>query len=258
MRQLIILAIVVIGISSCRTFYPNVMFKTPKKYEFVDFDSVPPQEYKINPGDQLQLQVQTNDAFNNVRTIVSAFEGGTGNNGFQRNAISYLVRQDSIVLLPIVGEHDLVGMTIPEAEAYLRDKYGVYFQDPFIILKVSNRRVIVYSGNSSSGKVVTLSNEHMSLIEVLAQSGGIQSTGKAWRVKVIRGDLKNPQIALLDLETVEGMRKAEMTVQANDIIYIDPRMSISRGLLSEITPILALITSVTTLYLLILSLSSGN
>lgn len=257
MFRISFLVILLLIIASCKTFYPNVMFKTPKDYEFVNFDSIPPQEYKINLGDRLNLQVFSNDMYGNVKTIVSAFEdGGVGTT--QRNTIDYLVRQDSIIILPIIGEINLVGKSIPEAEEILKDFYSKYYEDPFIILKVENRRVFVFAGNSQTAKVINLNNEYMTLIEVLAKAGGLQNTGKSWRVKVIRGDLRNPDIDLIDLETIEGMKKANLIILANDIIYIDPRMSASRGLLAEITPVLALITSLTTTYLLIISLTNKN
>jgi len=246
--------------SACKVFYPNVMFQTPKDYEFVDFDTVPAPQYLIQPGDQLQVQVMTNEAVGNVRTLVPVFQaGGMGMNMQQgQRGMSFLVRADSTVNLPELGPIKIVGYTIPEAEQYLVELYGDKYVEPFVIVRVNNRRVIVYNGGSS-GSVVTLANENMTLIEVLAQVGGISSNGKAYRVKVVRGDLDDPQIDLIDLSTVEGMREAELIMQPNDIIYIDPRMNVASGFLREISPILGLITTGTTIYLLIANLSNrGN
>lgn len=249
--------IVMVSLSSCRVFFPSVMFKTPKNYPFVDFDSMKVPEYLINPGDKIHMQVFTNDAFGNIQGVVSAFEGGGGGQQ-NRSMPTFLVRQDSLVNLPILGEVKLTGMSIPESEVFLAEKYSSYFVNPFVVVEVTNRRVIVYNGSSSSGQVITLENERVSLIEVLAKAGGIQSSGKAYRIKVIRGDLGNPQIDLIDLSTIEGMKEAELVVQANDIIYIDPKMNVTRGLLSEIAPILGILSSLTTVYLIIDRLAASG
>lgn len=256
--RLAIISAIIFTASSCKVFFPSVMFQTPKDYPFVDFDTMPVPEYVINPGDRLSLQVFSNLGYGNVKAIVPTFEGGGAVNQNQTQLLQYLVRHDGMAELPVIGEVLIAGHTIPQAEAYLKELYSKFFIDPFVIVKVSNRRVIVFNGSSSGASVVPLENEGMTLIEVLAKAGGITSGGKAFRVKIIRGDLNNPQIDLVDLSTVEGMQKATLVVQANDIIYVDPRTRISSGILGEISPILGLITSLATFYLLISSIANGK
>ena len=164
----------------CRILYPNRMLQVPKDFQYTEFDSIPTGEYRIVPGDQITLQVYSNDNYNNVVTIVPTFEGGSGGvSGIQRNQQSYLVRFDSLVRLPVIGEVNLCGLTIPEAEYVLGDAYGKYYESPFVRMRVINRRVIVFNSGAASGKVVNIANENTSLIEVLAQTGGIRSNGKA-------------------------------------------------------------------------------
>lgn len=258
MRHLLVLLIIAASLQGCKVFYPNVMFQTPKDYAFVDFDTMPVPEYLIQPADRITVQVFTNEALGNVRTMVPIFQQGGGMNmNQQQQGMNFLVRADGTVMLPELGEVAISGLSIPQAELFLAEKYAQYYVEPFVIVRVSTRRVIVYNGGSS-GTIVPLENEHMTLIEVLARAGGIGGGGKAWRVKVIRGDLNNPQIDLIDLSTVEGMREAELIMQPNDIVYIDPRMNQATGILREISPILGLITTGTTVYLLIANLTSNG
>lgn len=256
--QLIALVVVVLTISSCKIFFPSVMFKTPKDYPFVDFDTMPVPEYIINPGDRFRLQVVSNLGYGSVKTIIPTFEGGNTAVQNQQQMLQYLVRHDGMAELPVIGEVKLAGMSIPQAESFLKDQYAKYFIEPFVMMQVTNRRVVVFNGSSSGAKVIALNDEEMTLIEVLAKAGGITGSGKAYRVKVIRGDLSDPKIDLIDLSTIEGMQNANLIVQANDIIYVDPRVRVSSGILSEISPILGLITSLATFYLLIASIANGK
>jgi polysaccharide export outer membrane protein len=107
---------------------------------------------------------------------------------------------------------------------------------------------LVFPGSGGAGKVVTLENENTSLIEALALAGGITETGKAYKIKLIRGDHRNPQVQLIDLSTVEGLRQSNLQLQANDIIYVEPVPRISQHVLSQITPIIGIITSVLLIY----------
>ena len=68
----------------------------------------------------------------------------------------------------------------------------------------------VFPGAGGEGKVVNLENENTTLIEALALAGGITNTGKANKIKVIRGDLRNPKVMLVDLSTIEGMKQSNM------------------------------------------------
>ena len=96
----------------------------------------------------------------------------------------------------------------------------------------------------------------MNLVEVLAKAGGIPPFGKADRVRILRGDLRQPTVFDIDLSTVEGMMQANLRIEANDVIYIDAKLG-TNDVLYQITPILTLITTVLVLYTTILALN-GN
>jgi polysaccharide export outer membrane protein len=116
------------------------------------------------------------------------------------------------------------------------------------MLRVINRRVIVFPGSGGDAKIVQLENDNTTLIEALAIAGGITNTGRAKRVKLIRGDLKNPNVYLIDLSTMEGIKNADLVMQANDIIYVEPIPRISQGIVAELAPIVTIITSTILIY----------
>ena len=113
-------------------------------------------------------------------------------------------------------------MTLREAGLYLEEAYSEYLNNPMVRLQVMNKRVTIFPGGSGgSAKVINLVNNNTTLIEALALAGGIND-GKAYKIKLIRGDLKNPTIYQIDLSTVEGLKQADLVLQANDIIYVEP------------------------------------
>jgi polysaccharide export outer membrane protein len=159
-----------------------------------------------------------------------------------------LVEFDGQIKLPIVGRTQISNMTLREAEKMLEEKYKTYFNNPFVQLKVTNNRVTIFpGGQGSKALVVTLENPNTTLFEALAKAGGIED-GKAHKIKVIRGDLKKPQVYLIDLSTIEGMTKANLTLQANDIIYVTPRNKITQKIIEGITPYLTLLSTFLLIY----------
>ena len=121
---LFILLLTALFAQGCRLLYPSRMLRLPKDFHYTEFDSIPTGEYRINPGDKMTLQVYSNDNYNNVITIVPTFDRGAGVSANIRNQQNYEVRFDSLVRLPVIGEVNLCGMSIPEAEYFLGDEYG--------------------------------------------------------------------------------------------------------------------------------------
>jgi polysaccharide export outer membrane protein len=98
-----------------------------------------------------------------------------------------------------------------------------------------NRRAIIFTSPAGNGSVLQLGKESISVIEALASSGGIGQNGKADDIKLIR-KLENGErmIYHLDLSTIEGVRYADMSVEAGDIIYVEARKRVGQQLAGEV------------------------
>ncbi|MGZ4056618.1 MAG: polysaccharide biosynthesis/export family protein, partial [Bacteroidia bacterium] len=108
---------------------------------------------------------------------------------------------------------------------------------------VTNKRVIVFPGSAGDARVIPLLNNNTTLIEALALAGGIADDGKAKMVKLIRQNGDNHDVFLIDLSKIQGIKDASMVLQANDIIYVEPKRRYASRLLTDIAPIVSLITS---------------
>ncbi|MCI5056269.1 MAG: polysaccharide biosynthesis/export family protein [Flavobacteriales bacterium] len=245
---------IIILASGCRVFQPGVMLRTPKDFDFSEFPDTIDYEYKIHANDLLEFRLFANDGF----VLIDVTESNAANNNFitqNRASIQYRVEQDGMVKLPVISRVQLEGMTIIEAERFLEDKYAKFYKKPFVQIRVVNQRVIVFPGSEGDARVIQLLNRNTTLLEALALSGGISERGKARRVKLIRGTGDTQKIFLLDLATIDGIDKANMVLQANDIIYVEPVFSPTREVLAELAPLISLITSSIAMVLVIRSLN---
>ncbi len=241
MRKLFLLAGITIIFSSCGWLNQSIMFKTKRDYKYSNLaDSTKPNEYRVSPNDIFQFSMYTNDGFKLV-DLTSLNNTNTGYR-FESN-LDYKVEPDGTIKLPIIGKTSIAGLTVIEAESFLEEKYSAYYIRPFVIMKITNKRVIVFPGSSGDAKVVPLINNNTTLIEVLALAGGISENGKAQMIKLIRKNNAKEEIYLIDLSKIEGIKQANMVLQANDIIYVEPRRKYASKLLQEITPIISLISS---------------
>lgn len=234
---------VLLAASGCKILNPSIMLRTDRDYQYAEPpDSISP-EYVIAPNDILQFRLYSNNGFK-VIDLTTASEQNAALTQ-QRLNITYLVEFDGRVNMPVIGRVMLAGKTLREAEYYLENQYASAYREPFVMLKVLNRRVIIFTGIEGEAKVVNLENENTTVMEALARAGGIAQMGKAHKIKLIRQtkDAGKPEVFLIDLSEMEGIAMGEMLLQSNDIIYVEPRFRLLREVLEEITPIVSLASS---------------
>lgn len=245
-----ILLFLIMGLfSSCSVFNPSVMLRTRKDFQFDQFTSAgPDSSYRISPNDILHVRILSNNGESLVSMTSNLNNQGTSTGqGVGQDGIQIQVEYDGTAKFPLIGRVDLKGKTRREAEDLLQEKYSYYRVDPFVTLRITNRKVIVFPGTGNNAQIVDFTGDNMSLLEALAKVGGISNTGKAKRIKLIRGDLKNPKVYKINLSTLEGMKEADLALQSGDIIYVDPYEDPAQIFNRNVAPYLTIFTTIATI-----------
>lgn len=255
MRILILLIVLISSLSSCSTLDKSRMLKTPTNYKFKDFlDSVDyKKSYTIAVDDEISIQMFSNDGYNIVNIGGNGQNNGGGmgtQNSNQRGGLDYKVRSDSTIKVPVIGRIKVVGLTLNQIEVKVESLLATQVNSPFVIARINNRRIFLFQGGYSAS-IFQLQNENTTLFEVLAQAGGVYEEGNASRIKIIRGDLNNPEIYLVDLSTIDGIKNANLNMQAGDIVYIDPFINYGSRISTDIAATLGFFSSLLLVYTLI-------
>lgn len=246
---LYLLFVSTVALTGCKVLQPNSMFKTESGYNYAN-DNEEQTEYVIKPYDKLNIRVFTNGG-NDLVNI-----GGQNTTMLnQTMQTPYMVEHNGEVKVPSLGRVKISGLTIKEAENFLEEKYSQYYNNPFVLVNVTNRRVILFPSGSSSGTILPIENEHFTLVEAIAAAGGINDFSKSYRIKLIRGELSNPQIFMFDVSSMEEIKKANLVLQANDIIYIENRPRYISRVLTEVGPYIGLLN---TAILVVVTVNSFN
>ncbi len=244
MRKYVLLFFLVIVFSSCAVLNPEQMLRTPRDFQYSDLEELMvTDQYRLAPNDEIAFQLFTNDGERLIDPITML-----SGQGIRQGQLTYRVEFDGTIKLPVLGRTQVAGLTTRDAEAMLEEAFTEFYNRPFVQLRVVNNRVILFpGGRGGTSSVIYLENTNTTLFEALAKSGGI-ADGKASRVKLIRGEPDNPQIYLVDLSTIEGVKNANLVLQANDIIYVEPRERVPQRILENVTPYLSLITTALLVY----------
>src|SRR6185369_10410011 len=89
---------------------------------------------------------------------------------------SYLVDLNGLAKLPMIGEMRLDGLTLRQAEEVVQKEYSKFFKEPFVKMSYVNKRVIVLG--APGGQVIPLTNQNVSVAEVLALAKGVDNFTK--------------------------------------------------------------------------------
>jgi len=259
---IIILAAAFIGgLSSCGSLNQNNMFKTEGEVindTILNAVSNAEKNYIIRKNDYLEISVFTNKGERIVdpnQEMGKQLGGGASAISLgTSNGIKFLVETNGEVKLPLIGYLNVEGYTLRRLDSLLQTKYSDFYTEAFVITKVLNKRVFVLGNTGSksdlTAKVIPLENENMTLIEVLTLAGGLDHLAKSNKIRLIRGDLKKPNVYLIDLSTIDGVRKSHLNIQPNDIVYVERQRRVVSQFLTELLPIVALLNTVLLLYVL--------
>jgi len=275
MVRIVLLLLLVASFASCKVYNQNIMFKTNGDliYDKALFAKMAAESnYIIQAYDRLQFRLYSNNgqiiktigAFDNINPAepgnnssvnlgTTQNQNATGNNNSSVNFSAYTVQTDGHVYLPMVGDIKLEGLTTKQADSLLSIEFNKFYKETFVRTQFLNKRVIVFKG--STGQVVPLINENTTLIEILAQTGGMPNDTRAKNIRLIRGDLQTPNVFVIDLSTVEGMKRVNLQLQPDDIIYVEPVRKTLVETISDASPIISILTSTATFILTIFLIS---
>ncbi len=136
------------------------------------------------------------------------------------------VRPDGRISMPIVGDLDVVGLSLVEVRELLTKKFSEYVWNPQVSISIrqfGGRKFIILGEISGPG--VFRFEHDITLLEAIALAGGFKDRSRSGKVMIIRGDIrKQPQVKIItaNMENVlkRGIISENIAVQPNDIIYV--------------------------------------
>lgn len=228
-------------ISSCSS-RKNILFNTSKEKNLPNLpvyvmqngsDSIYTREQVIQPGDQLVIKNLQNEA------LISGLGGQNMQMSNQSNSSGYRVETDSTVLLPVIGKVKLGGLNRMQAQDKLNQLYKKdLLKDPIITLTINNLQVTFLGEFGRQGNYI-LQKDQVHLVQMLGDAGGLNPRANKSRVKIIRGDLKNPEVFIVNLEDINSLSDNRLYLRNNDIVYAESRKTFQ--ILDRINPATSLL-----------------
>ncbi len=250
MNRLVLLVLIAV-LSSCKAYKQDIMFKLDDNFTEEDLakaTDAAETNYILKPNDALLLDVFTNSGERLIDPNLEMVITPGQQQQLYKDNFQYIIQTNGMVTFPIVGDMQIAGLTMFEAEKVIAEKFNKVYKDSFVKIRMTNRRVFVLG--APGGRVVPLENENTTLIEVLASSEGLDLGAKAQNIKVIRGT----DVYRINLATISGMRETNMSVEPGDVVYVEPWRRPWLETLRDVSPALSIVSSVLTLIVVVQNL----
>jgi len=193
-----IVLVLIVGCSSSITGR-TIVFQPP---------TYPVTEYRIQPGDQLDIKLFYNPELNEQLTV----------------------RSDGRITLQLINDIVAAGLTPAELTTLLNKAYVTELENPkvAVIVRTSVADKIYVDGEVNKAGSITLSGQ-MTILQSISQAGGVKESAKTDQVIVLRrtdeGKLAALQVNLE--EALQGVDKnRDIFLKPNDIVYV-PKSTIS-------------------------------
>ncbi len=257
MKSKIILYLSVIALAlqiSCKSTKNITMFQDMQKENFANVMLNQPPIHVIKPFDNLYVNILTLDQ--NVNGLFNPSMSGSAANSNTaytygtpagQHINGYRITQEGIITLPILGEINLMNLTLEEAQKKIKTKAEEYLKEPTVHVKLLNYKVEILGEVVSPNQYYNYEGT-FNILEAIAVANGITLYADLKNVIVTRkeGDKINSYKVNL---TNDSFYDSEVYyLQPNDIIYIPPTRLKKRSsnnstfsiILSTITTIIAI------------------
>lgn len=185
--------------------------------------------------ERTDYRLQVNDIVNiDIRSLNSdandLFNSTAANQTMNLNAgdiIFYLqgysVDNQGNIVLPVLGEMNVRGLTVNQLKDSIDIKLGQYFQDnsAFSRVQLAGIRYSVVGDVQRPGKYVIYQNQ-ANVFDGLALSGDITTVGDRRQVQIIRQYPEGVKLFEIDLTDANIIRDPRFFIQPNDIINVKP------------------------------------
>src|SRR5690606_26739784 len=170
--------------------------------------------YRIKPNDMVAIRNLQNLSYISPLSDKEQTSGASTPNAFR-------VEEDGFVNLPAIGKVHLAVLTRQEANELVQSSYKEsLLKDPLIELSIINMKVTMLGEFNRQGNFL-LEKENTSLIEMIGLAGGLNPTANPGKLKIIRGNLQDPEIIYVNLRDINSLASPKLTLKNNDLIYVE-------------------------------------
>ncbi len=179
-------------------------------------DTLQPPQPIIQVNDLLQIKIG-GESEKTVEYINKHFIGDGGGGGLQT-----MVDLEGNIELPQIGKLKVSGLTKEAAKDSIKNAYKEYLVDPIVAIKFGDFRYTLLGEVSGQGNK-TATAEKVSILEAIAQGGGLTQYAQFDKVKIFREVNGKREIIAVNLNDKNLLNSPNFYLHPNDVVYVQPK-----------------------------------
>ena len=184
-------------------------------------------EYLIKADDNLYVDIQSMNP--EVSQLFSPSKSTGYNSGTQSNfgdissqyLNGYQVNQKGMILLPVIGEVKVAGMTEEAAKDVIQKRVDEYYKDAAVKVKILTYKVTVLGEVRNPGVYYNYSKS-ITILDALGLANGTTDFASVKNVLVLRTTASGRKSYRLDLTAKKMLTSEAFYLLPNDVLYIEP------------------------------------
>jgi len=211
-------------------------------------------EYILKPNDALYVKIvssdeRVNSLFKHVGEDRTSYL--TENNLY---FLSYLIGNDSMVALPILGKINAAGLTVIDFESKLQQAVNEIVNEAFVTVRLINYKITVMGEVARPG-TIPVYQPNSTIFDVLAKAGDILNSGNRNEISVLREENNVLTKYKIDLGSIDALKSPAYYSYPNDVIIVKP---LRYKTIRENIPLYSLLLSTITTFLLVLNVINNS
>lgn len=185
-------------------------------------------EYRIRPLDNLYINIYTkheatNRLYNLWQETNNSFTGSLQMQaGLPSHYINgYQVEQSGKITFPILGEIQVAGLTLLEAQRRIKEMAEEHLIDPSVRVRILSFKVNVTGEVRNPGMFYNFQGK-LNVIDAISMANGITDDAKINKILVVRQEKFSTKTYNLDLTSKKIFESEAFYLQPDDLIYIPP------------------------------------
>ncbi|HSZ71032.1 MAG TPA: polysaccharide biosynthesis/export family protein [Cytophagaceae bacterium] len=178
--------------------------------------------YRLKPADVLYIKVVSStdskmELFNQSLTANQM----TNIQGQSNLLVGNQIDQFGNIEMPMVGQIQLSGLTLKEAELKVNQKMSEYLKYVTVSLKLMSFRVSVLGEVNDPG-VKQIDRAKVTILDALAYAGDMSDLANRKKVRLIRREKDRNKVYTVDMSSVKMLSSDYYYLRPDDVIYVEP------------------------------------
>lgn len=184
-----------------------------------DVKAIEPESYRIQPNDNLYIQIISNDELAQYFNLSSSDR--YLNNDAAIELGSYKVDTNGEIDFPYVGNVKVKGLTTNEVKEIISKSISQRLVQYSVVVRLVNRSISLLGEFKNPG-TYSFYKDRMTIFEAIGMGKDLTDLANRHQVKVIRHVNGEKQIATLDLTNTNVLKSEYYYILPNDVIYVEP------------------------------------